>query len=112
MPAGRRGVALLSFTLDRAASVRFTIERASNGRRVRGRCVKGTPSNRARPRCTRYTRLAGGFTRSSVAGSNRLRFTGRLGARRLRVAGYRLVATPSADGQRGDARRARFHVKG
>jgi uncharacterized delta-60 repeat protein len=110
-PAARPDGALVSFKLDRAASVRFTIERTGNGRRVGGRCVKGTLSNRARPRCTRFTRLAGGFTRSSVAGNNRFRLTGRLGARRLRIAGYRLVATPTADGQRGDARRAPFRVK-
>jgi uncharacterized delta-60 repeat protein len=112
LPPGRRGGALVSFTLDRAASVRFAVERAGSGRRVGGRCVKPTRSNRGKRRCTRYARLAGGFTRRGVAGANRVRFTGRLTARRLRHANYRLVATPSADGRRGDAKRVRFRVKG
>ena len=111
LPAGRRGGALVSFTLDRAASVRFIVEQATSGRRVDGRCVKPTRSNRGGRRCARYARLPGGFRSRCVAGANRLRFTGRLTAQRLRRAQYRLVATPTADGRRGDARRARFRIK-
>jgi uncharacterized delta-60 repeat protein len=111
LAAARRGGALVSFTLDRAASVRFSVERAGSGRRVGGRCVKPSRSNRATRRCTRYTGLARGFTREGDAGANRLRFTGRLNGRRLRPARYRLVATPTADGLRGDATRVRFRVR-
>jgi uncharacterized delta-60 repeat protein len=110
--AARRDGALVSFTLDRAASVRFTVERAGRGRRVGGRCAKPSRSNHRGRRCTRYTTLAGGFTRHGVAGANRFHFTGRLNARRLRSGSYRLIATPSADGRRGEAQRARFHIKG
>jgi uncharacterized delta-60 repeat protein len=109
-PAGRRGGALVSFTLDRAASVRLRIERAIRGRLVGGRCVGPTRSNRGKRACTRYAGGAGGFTRRGVAGTNRFRFTGHPGARRLRPGRYRLVATPSADGLRGDAARAPFRV--
>jgi uncharacterized delta-60 repeat protein len=112
LPSARRRGGLVSFTLDRAASVRFSVERAGSGRRVGGRCVKPTRSNRGKRRCIRYSRLAGGFTRRGIAGANRFRFTGRLTARRLGRASYRLIATPSADGRRGNARRARFRVKG
>ena len=111
LSAARRGGALVSFTLDRAAGVRITVERATKGRRVGARCVKLTRSNRGRRPCTRYTALAGGFARKGIAGANRFRFTGRLNAKRLRSARYRLVATPSADGLRGDARHVRFRVK-
>ena len=100
----------MSFTLDRAARVRFAVERATSGRRVGARCAKPTRSNRGKRRCTRYTAL-GGFLGRGVAGANRLRFSGRLNARRLRSAGYRLVAIPSADGLRGNAKRVRFRVK-
>jgi uncharacterized delta-60 repeat protein len=110
-PAGRRNAALVSFTLDRAASVRLTVERASRGRRAGGRCVKATRANRRARRCTRYTTLAGAFTHRGVAGANRLRFTGRLSARRLRPGRCRLVATPSADGLRGNAARVSFRIK-
>jgi uncharacterized delta-60 repeat protein len=112
LPATRSGGALVAFTVDQAANVRFVVERAASGRRVGGRCVKPMRSNRGRRPCTRYTKLAAGFTRQGVAGANRLRFTGRLSGRRLRPAGYRLVATPSADGRRGAAKRTRFRITG
>jgi uncharacterized delta-60 repeat protein len=110
LPAARRGGALVSFTLDRAASVRFALERAGSGRRAGGRCVKPTRANRRARRCTRTIKLAAGFTRSGAPGTNRFRFTGRLSARRLRPGRYRLVATPRADGLRGDAAHASFRV--
>ena len=109
--AARAGGAIVSFKLDRAAGVRFVVERAGSGRRVGGRCVESTRANRGKSRCTRYSRLGGGFSRRAVVGANRFRFTGRLTGRRLRRGGYRLVAAPSADGRRGAARRARFRVK-
>jgi streptogramin lyase len=78
---------VVSFRLDRRASVRFSARRCLNRR------------------CTRQ-RLVGGFTRSSPAGANRFRFTGRIAGRRLARGRYRLVATPSG----GTARRASFRV--
>jgi Tol biopolymer transport system component len=86
LPARRRRGAIVSFTLDRAASVRFTVERAGSGRR-------------------------GGFTRRGRAGANRFRLTGRINTRRLRPARYRLIATPVADGRRGDTKHTAFRIK-
>ena len=108
--AAGRG-ASVSFTLDRAASVRFSVARANRGRRVDGRCVRPTRSNRAKRRCTRYRLLRGGFTRRGVAGANRFRLTGRINARRLRPARYRLIASPVAEGRRGDTKRTSFRIK-
>jgi hypothetical protein len=53
----------------------------------------------------------GALTRASAQGPNRLRFTGRVGARALRRGRYRatIVATDTA-GQRSALRRARFVV--
>jgi hypothetical protein len=110
-PAGRRSGALVAFTLDRAASVRLGVERAIRGRLVGGRCVGPTRANRGKRACTRYGGVEGRFTHRGVVGTNRFRFTGRLSARRLRPGRYRLVATPSADGLRGDAARASFRVR-
>jgi hypothetical protein len=95
--AGRRG-ASVSFTLDRAASVRFAV----------ARCVEPKRSKR---RSTRCRLLRAGFTRQGVSGRNRFRLTGRIKARRLRPARYRLIATPVAEGRRGDTKRASFRVK-
>jgi uncharacterized delta-60 repeat protein len=111
LPAQGRGGALVSFTLDRAASVRVTIERADSGRRVGGRCVKPARANRGKGHCTRYVTLAGGFTRDGDAGANRFRFTGRLNARRLRFARYRaLLSAVDAAGNRSNRAQASFTV--
>jgi uncharacterized delta-60 repeat protein len=111
LPAKRHGGALVSFTLDRAASVRVTIERADSGRRVGGRCVKPARANRGKGHCTRYVTLAGGFARDGDAGANRFRFTGRLNARRLRSAHYRaLLSAVDAAGNRSNRAQASFTV--
>ena len=101
--AAQRGSgAAISFTLSAAGSVRFTVARLSTGRLTPGgRCVRATRRNRRARLCTRSVPLTGSFTQSATAGSNRLRFTGRLRARKLRPGSFRLVATPSAGGVAG-----------
>jgi uncharacterized delta-60 repeat protein len=94
--AGGRG-ASVRFTLDRAASVRFAV----------ARCI----AKRGKRRCARYRLLRGHFTRRGAAGANRFRFTGRIAARRLRAARYRLLATPVAEGRRGGTKRTTFRIK-
>jgi hypothetical protein len=99
-----------SFRLDRAASVRFTILRKVPGRRVGRRCVKPTRANRRARRCTRLVRLPGGFSRQGTAGANAFRFRGRLRGRRLKPGRYRLLATPTAAGVRGNVAAASFQI--
>ena len=87
---GRRAAGtVVSYRLDRAARVRFTVLRCANRR------------------CSRTRALGGGFTRASRVGANRLRFTGRLRGRRLAPGRYRLVATPRG----GAPRRAGFRIR-
>jgi hypothetical protein len=106
-PIGTR----VTFRLSEAASVRFTVERARPGRRVRGRCVKPTRRNRTRRKCTRYVRQRGSFTVAAGAGETRFRFTGRLRGRKLRPGRYRLVAVATDDtGKRSAPKRARFTI--
>jgi hypothetical protein len=80
----RRAGADVSYTLNVAASVRFTVQRRSTGRRVKhGKkitCDRATKRNRTKTSCVRYTTLTGSFTRAGQAGPNRFRFTGRLNA--------------------------------
>lgn len=83
----RPGSTIVSFRLAASAAVRFTALRCLN-----------------RP-CTR-TRWAGSFSRSFKAGSNRFRFTGRVGGRRLAAGRYRLVAAPRG----GLPRRVAFRI--
>jgi ELWxxDGT repeat protein len=107
--AARRGTTF-RYTLSEAARVLVTIRRASPGRRVRGRCVRPTRSNRKARRCTRL-RLAGRFAIDSPAGATRHRFSGRIGAKRLAAGRYRvtLIATDDA-GNSSLPKRLRFRV--
>ena len=100
--------ATVRFHLDRAAFVTLSLRRALSGRRVGRRCVAPSPTNRRRRRCTRYSHLVTSVMVFGRAGSNR--FT--LSARRLgrRAGGYRLIASPTADGRRGTSRGYSFRL--
>jgi hypothetical protein len=95
----------VSYTLNEAASVKFTIKRRAKGRRVkRGKrkvCVKPTRKNRKKHRCSRFVRVKGSFSLNGVAGKNSFHFTGRLSGRKLSPGRYKLVATPTAAGKAG-----------
>jgi len=87
-----KGGIALTLTLSEAATVTFTVERASAGRQVRKTCVKQTRPNRRAKKCTRYTRVTGMFTHAGKRGVTTIRFSGRLGRRALKRGRYQLVA--------------------
>jgi Glycine rich protein len=98
----------VSYRLSEAASTRFTVERATRGRRRGRRCVKG----RRGRRCTRYVRVRGSFNYAGAAGVNRLRFRGRMAGRKLRRGRYRLVAVATdAAGNRSRPVRRAFRIR-
>ena len=107
--AAKRGTTF-RYTLSEPARVLVTIARAAPGRRVRGRCVKPTRSNRTARRCTRF-RVVGRFAIASAAGAGRHRFSGRIGSKRLSAGRHRatLVATDAA-GNRSAPKRLTFRV--
>lgn len=113
-PARRRvrTGARVSYTLNVAASVRFTVERLVPGRLVGRRCVPERKRNHNHRRCTSYIRVRGSFTMPGKAGRERFQFTGRLNGRRLAPGRYRLIATPTADRRRGTPVHAAFRVRG
>ena len=84
--------ATVSLTLSEAATVTFTAERLTTGRRVGGRCVRATSKNRRRARCTRAAPAGGSVSLALAAGANRVRFAGKL-RRALAPGRYRLIAT-------------------
>jgi hypothetical protein len=104
----RRG--RVTYSLNIAARVRFTVERSTRGRRVGGRCLEATRARRSRPSCTRWVRVRGSFSRDRAAGADSFNFTGRMDGRRLSPASYRLVATPTAGAVTGAAASARFRI--
>jgi hypothetical protein len=104
----------VSFRLNEAATVSFTVTRRATGRKVkRGKktvCVNPTKKNRKRKRCTRTVTLKGSFSRTGVAGKNSFHFTGRLNGRKLKPGRYRLVATPTAGGKKGKPISTSFRI--
>ena len=102
----------VSYTLNVAASVRFTVQRLSAGRKVAARCVKATDSNRTRKSCPRFVRLRGSLTRRRPAGADRFAFNGDISHRGqlLKPGRYRLLATPIANGRSGTPAHAAFRI--
>jgi hypothetical protein len=107
----RRGTKFV-VRLSEPARLRIQSQRARSGRRLPGRCAKVSRRNRDHRRCTRFV----GWGRSlrtpmRPEGTSRVRFTGKLGHRRLRVGRWRAVLTATdAAGNRSAARRLRFRV--
>jgi hypothetical protein len=91
----------VDFRLNISASVRFAIQRVTDGRLVGHRCE--TPSRRDRKarRCARYVAMPGEFAIRGHAGNNTFRFSGRLNGHTLSPGHYRLLATPVANGRPG-----------
>jgi CSLREA domain-containing protein len=110
----RKYGAIVRYNLNEQALVRFTVNQVMPGRmsgtHKKGRCVPQTNTNRAAKRCTRLRALSGSLSRSSRAGANSFRFTGRIGGKTLKPGAYILVATPTANGRTGAAVNARFRV--
>jgi hypothetical protein len=95
----------VAYALSGPAAVNFSVERAARGRRVGGRCAKQTGSNRDHKKCKRLIQMKGSFSVAGASGSNRFRFSGRLGGKALKPGPYQLV------GQAGSSiKRARFKI--
>jgi hypothetical protein len=102
----KRGTTV-SYALTAAGSVAFTVERASKGRRVGGKCRKQTAGNREKRKCTRYKALKGSFSHQGAGGQNRFKFTGRIRSKSLKPGKYRLVGSAG-----GSVKRAAFRIVG
>jgi hypothetical protein len=104
----------VSFNLNEAATVRFTVSQSLKGRKVKhGKktvCAKPTKQNRKKKSCTRVVTLKGSFSRIGIAGKNSFHFTGRLNGRKLKPGRYHLVATPSAGGKTGKPTSSSFRI--
>jgi hypothetical protein len=80
----------LFYTLSEGATVSLKLQKASNGRKVKGRCVRQTRRNRHKPRCTRFVTVGSGFAGPGGAGANQVAIPR---ARRLKAGRYRLAMT-------------------
>lgn len=97
---GKRGGSKLSLTLDEAASLKLTVEKRSKGKRSGSKCVKPTAKNRTKKNCTRWTPVRGSIKATGVAGSNSIKFNGKLNRKALASGKYRfkvLATDPSGN---------------
>jgi hypothetical protein len=99
------------YTLSEPATVSFAISRATKGRRVGGKCRRATRKNRRKRACTRYVKAGRTITRRSPAGGSTLKFTGRIGTKKLKPGRYRMaIAAADAAGNRSKATRLKFRI--
>ena len=101
----------ISFKLSAAARATLTFSQPKRGRRVRGRCRSLTSANRRNPRCT-IPNVRGRLSLAARAGTNRVRFQGRLSrSRRLAPGRYTLtVRATDAAGNRSAAKSTTFTI--
>jgi hypothetical protein len=110
--AKRKGTGTtITYSDSLAATTSFTILRSTPGVRSGRRCVAPPKHRAAHAKLKRCTRLlaAANFTHIDRAGANRLRFSGRAHAKKLRPGSYTLVAIPKL-GVAGKPASARFTI--
>jgi hypothetical protein len=102
----------IRFTISEPATVRLRFRREAPGRLVAGRCRRPTRLNRSRRRCTRLLAVRGSVSLPVQAGARRIRFAGRLSARRrLKPGRYRMTLTArDAAGNVSTPDRVRFRL--
>lgn len=116
--AARRGGSIavaigttITYKLDEAARVRFTVQKSRPLSRVCKRRLAKQSRHRTGLRCARWISIKGHFSKASVAGISSLRFTGRLNRRGLRPGTYRLVVRATDhSGNVTKPRRSTFHI--
>jgi hypothetical protein len=83
----------VSFSLSEAASVKFTVQRKTKGRKAHGKCKTKTHSNRKKKACTLWKAVKGSFTVAGKKGKDTSTFRGRVGGKALKPGTYRLTGT-------------------
>jgi hypothetical protein len=108
--ATARGARIRYFTSEPTTTT-FRVDRLAAGRRVGKRCVRPTKRNRKRSSCVRRVRVRGSFAHHDPGGAVSLRFSGRVGGRRLSPGRYLLVAHVRDDaGNPGRPAQAPFRI--
>ena len=86
----------VSYTLNRAATVTFTLKRMAPGRKANAKCVKPTKQNKHKQKCPRLIGVHGQLDKTGHAGADSFTFDGKLSGHRLARGSYQLTATPTA----------------
>jgi hypothetical protein len=98
--------AKVTYTLSAAGTVSFRVYRATKGVKSGNRCVAKSPAHRTGKACTRYVAVGKAISHASAAGVTTLRFSGRIGRKKLKPGRYRLQSADPA----GGTRRASFTI--
>ncbi len=99
-----------SFTLNEPAGVTFTFTELTSGRKIGKRCVAQTKKNKMKHHCT-HTSDAGELAFSAHAGSNRVRFGGRISKHmKLKPGSYTLLVGATASGMHSTPRTLHFRI--
>ncbi|HVY96687.1 MAG TPA: choice-of-anchor Q domain-containing protein [Solirubrobacterales bacterium] len=94
----------VTYSLSAAATVAFTVERRTVGRKAGRKCVKATKANEDGKKCPLFKPVPGGFTHAGQKGQNSFKFSGRID-RALPPGAYRLTGSAG-----GAARTASFRI--
>jgi hypothetical protein len=97
----------ITYTLTAPATVTFTLDRISPGRKSKGRCVGPTAHNNKHKHSTHHKNVHGAITRAGKTGANTFTFNGNSGGHKLGPGSYQLIATTARGSQRAKFRIAR-----
>jgi chitodextrinase len=97
------------YRLDRVANVTINLDRAIPGYWSGTKCLAAVRQRQRRKHCIHY-REVGELERMGKAGLNRVRFSGRLGSRRLPVGRYRAIITAKTGGVYSSPARLSFRI--
>ncbi len=100
-----------SYTLNETATVTFSFHQQATGREVNHHCLSPTQANRAEPQCARAI-TAGSLNIAAHAGTNKLRFAGRISpTQKLKPGHYTLqITAANATHQRSAAQILTFTI--
>jgi uncharacterized repeat protein (TIGR01451 family) len=99
-----------TFTLNRAANVRFDFTQPAPGRKANGHCVRPNRHNQHKRRCTRAA-IRGSHSFVGHAGQNTVKFFGWLSRhKRLKPGKYTLVITATTPGAGSTSQKLKFTI--
>jgi hypothetical protein len=105
-PVGTR----VSFRLDKAATVTFTVQRVTTGRKSGKKCVASNRKNRKAKKCTLLVAVKGSFATTAKTGTSTVKFSGRLSGKKLPAGSYRLRAVAAVGKLKSKTLEASFTV--
>lgn len=104
--ARARTGAKVTYVLSAAGTVKLRVLRVAKGVRSGARCVAKSRLHPTGSPCTRYVAVGRAISRPSSAGTTTLRFSGRVGGKKLKPGRYRLQSLDPA----GATKRASFTI--